>query len=89
MSQETAAAGMWWEVTETIDKSVFGRLRGHLKHACDKYPWPAKMSDADKFRAAERELNELAAAMLKGDKRGITKEALDCAAVLLRIAEGE
>ena len=60
----------------------------HVAHAREKYPWPADMTDADKYRAAESELKEMAAAMLKGDARGIRKEALDCIAVLIRIVEG-
>lgn len=67
-------------------------LRGiheHVERARIKHPWPEYMSDEARFRAAERELNEMAAAMLKDDKAGTMREALDCIAVLVRIVEGE
>lgn len=61
----------------------------HVEHARTKYPWPSGMTDAEKYRIAERELQEMGVAMLKGDARGVRDEALDCVAVLVRIAEGE
>ncbi len=64
-------------------------LHEHVEHARQKHPWPADMPDAEKFRIVERELHEMAAAMLKGDRRGAEKEAADCMAVLVRIVEGD
>lgn len=68
---------------------LVGSILSHLQHAREKHPWPDGMADADKYIIAERELHEMAAAMLKGDTRGVREEALDCVAVLIRIAEGE
>lgn len=69
--------------------NLFGDLALHIEHARKAHPWPDDMADAAKFKAAENELHELSAAMLKGNTRQIRAEALDCAAVLLRIAGGE
>ena len=72
-----------------IEGDTITDILKHVNHAREKYAWPDDMTDAKRYRAAERELHELAAAMLKGDARGVRKEALDCIAVLIRIAEGE
>jgi hypothetical protein len=61
----------------------------HLDHARDKHLWPRDLLPGEKFSIVEKEINEMAAAMLKGDGRGTRKEALDAIAVLIRIAEGE
>lgn len=70
------------------DKTVMSIL-DHVLHARNKHPWPESMSHKDAYLIVERELHEVAVAMLKGDSRGIKKESLDCIAVLFRIVEGD
>ena len=72
-----------------IKPETWRAIHEHVEHARLKHPWAADMTPADKLRAVEAELNEMAAAMLKGDVRGIRKEALDCMAVLVRIVESD
>jgi len=64
-------------------------IADHVAHAREKHPWSQNMTYAPKFVVVEAELNEMAAAMLKGDTEAIKREAYDCIAVLVRIAEGE
>lgn len=70
-----------------ISHSTLHDIHRHVEHARVKHPWPGDMPPAEKFRIAERELNEMGAAMLKGDARGTRKEALDLIAVLVRLVE--
>lgn len=66
-------------------------IHEHVEHARKKWAWGGNflLSAADQYRIVERELHEMAVAMLKGDARGVKKEALDCIAVLIRVAEGD
>lgn len=72
-----------------ISHTTLNAIHRHVEHARVKHEWPVGYPDADKYRAAEKELHEVAAAMLKGDRRGVRQEALDCLAVLVRIVEGD
>ena len=72
-----------------IQQLTTATIQEHLTHAREKHPWPDDMTDCEKYRTVERELNEMGVAMLKGDKRGAKTEALDCIAVLIRIVEGD
>ena len=74
---------------EVIQQLTIATIQEHLTHAREKHPWPDDMTDCEKYRIVERELNEMGVAMLKGDKRGAKAEALDCIAVLIRIVEGD
>ena len=77
------------EASSVMTPETIAAIEGHLVHARAKHPWPEDMAPAEKYRIAERELHELAAAMLKGDLRAVMNEALDLVAVLVRIIEGE
>lgn len=72
-----------------IQQLTIAAIQEHLTHAREKHQWPDDMTDCEKYRIVERELNEMGVAMLKGDKRGVEAEALDCIAVLIRIVEGD
>lgn len=72
-----------------IQSRTYAAIFEHTDHARRKHVWPADMTDAEKYSKAESELHEMAAAMLKGDARGVRHEALDCMAVLVRIIEGD
>lgn len=72
-----------------IQHDTYQGIDIHLEHARRKYAWHPDMTGAEKFRLAERELHEMAAAMLKKDARGTRHEALDCIAVLVRIVEDD
>lgn len=72
-----------------IQQLTIATILERLTHAREKHQWPDDMTDCEKYRTVERELNEMGVAMLKGDKRGAKAEALDCIAVLIRIVEGD
>lgn len=68
----------------------FETMRGlheHVAHARGRHRWPDDYDPVKMYRAAESELHEMGTAMLKGDWRGTVAEALDFAAVGVRIAE--
>lgn len=71
-----------------ISHQTWRAIHKHVEHARRRHPWSPGYPDVEKYRAAERELHEVAAAMLKGDLRGVRQEALDVIAVLVRIVEG-
>lgn len=72
-----------------LHPSTLAAIHEHVEHARVKHPWGPDLPPAEQYRIAEREMHELAAAMLKGDTRGVRKEALDTIAVLIRIVEEE
>jgi hypothetical protein len=91
--QETKMSPNWEKLyfssKTSLRTDIARSIAEHVAHARDKHPWPKKLTEAEKFTIVEREINELAAAMLKNDKRGTRNEALDAIAVLIRIVEGE
>ncbi|MDR2893010.1 MAG: hypothetical protein LBV80_08000 [Deltaproteobacteria bacterium] len=75
------------ELAPSMKHETLEAINAHLVHARRKHGWHPDMADAEKFKIVESELNEMAAAMIKGDVRGKKAEALDCAATLIRIIE--
>lgn len=64
-------------------------IHDHVDHARIKHPWPDNLPDSEKYRIVEHELHEMAAAMIKQDRRGVRKEALDAIAALIRIVDND
>lgn len=65
------------------------RIMKAVEHARSSHPWHPGYPDSEKFRYAQQELNEMSAAMLKGNKRQIINEALDLVGLVVRIIEGD
>lgn len=65
------------------------RIMQAVEHARSAHPWPKGYPDSEKFRYAQQELNEMSAAMLKGNKRQTVNEALDLIGLVARIVEGD
>ena len=65
------------------------RVMKAVDHARTTHPWPHGYNNSDKFKYAQQELNEMGAAMLKGNKRQVVNEALDLIGLLVRIVEGD
>lgn len=65
------------------------RIMQAVEHARKAHPWPSGYSNGNKLSYTQQEVNEMAAAMLKGNKRQTVNEAYDAIGILVRIAEGD